>query len=360
MNITDEYIKKRFFSTSGRLNGNYSTKEYMQKNCQDILEYIENRYIDSESYRETFLRIYFNIENRPKCPFCDKPVKWRGKRYLNKLFADTCGDKECWLKYREQTMIDKFGVSHFGCSRESVEKIKKTKLERYGDPGHCNKEKRFITNLEKYGNIVGVNEEVIEKRMQTSMAHFGVTVPAQSEIVREKYRQTCLKMYGVDNYRKCEECVNKIHNTRKKNGTVNTSKYEEDAYIWLIENFGIDNVVRQYKDSRYVNPNNRHKYHCDFYIKSLDLFIELQMYWGHGPHPFYENSSEDIAYLNEAKEKAKIKPIYSRLIDGWAHNCVIKRNAAKTGNIKLLEIYDRDITKDKLLVDIMEYCNVNI
>jgi hypothetical protein len=360
MNITDDYIKKKFFSPNGRLNGNYSTKEYMQKNCPDILEYIENKYSDSESYRETFLRIYFNIENRPKCPFCDKPVKWRGKRYLNKLFADTCGDKECWLKYREQTMIDKFGVSHLGCPQESVEKIKKTKLERYGDPGYCNKEKRFTTNLEKYGNIVGVNEEVIEKRKQTSIEHFGVPVPTQSEIVKEKYRQTCLKKYGVDNYRKCEEFINKIHNTKKKNGTVNTSKYEENAYVWLTEKFGVDDIVRQYKDERYVNPSNNHKYHCDFYIKSLDLFIELQMYWGHGPHPFDENSVEDIEYLNKVKEISKIKPIYNRLVDGWTHSDVVKRNAAAAGNIKLLEIYDRNITKDKLLADIMEYCNGNI
>lgn len=361
MNITDEYIKKNFFSSSGRLNGNFSTKEYMQLNCPDVLEYIENRYSDSESFRETFLRIYFNIENRPKCPFCNKPVKWRGKRHLNKLFADTCGDKECWLKVREQTLIKKYGyVANFGGTKESVEKIKKTKLERYGDPGYCNKEKRFATNLEKYGNTAGVNEEVIKKRKQTSITHFGVPVPAQSEIVKEKYRQTCLKKYGVDNYRKCEECVNKIHNTKKKNGTVTTSKYEENAYVWLIERFGIDDIVRQYKDERYVNPSNNHKYHCDFYIKSLDLFIELQMYLAHGPHPFDENSSEDIAYLNEVKEKAKVKPIYCRLLDGWAYNDVIKRNAAKVGNIKLLEIYDRHLTRDKLLTDIMEYYNDSV
>lgn len=361
MNITDDFIKKNFFSSNGRLNGNYSTKEYMQKSCPDILEYIENRYSDSENYRETFLRIYFNIEHRPKCPFCDKPVKWRGKRHPNKLFADTCGDTECWVKYREETLIKKYGyVANFGGTKESVEKIKKTKLERYGDPGYCNKEKRFATNLEKYGNTVGVNEEVIKKRKQTTIEHFGVQVPAQSEIVKDKYRQTCLKKYGVDNYRKCEECVNKIHNTKKKNGTVNTSKYEENAYAWLTEKFGIDDIVRQYKDERYVNPNNHHKYHCDFYIKSLDLFIELQIYWGHGPHPFNENSIEDIEYLNKIKEIAKVKPIYNRLVDGWTHSDVVKRNAAAVGNIKLLEIYDRNITKDKLLTDIMEYCNGNV
>lgn len=357
MCITDDYIKNKFFSKSGRLNGNYSTKEYMQANCPDVLNYIENRYDDSESFRETFLRIYFNIEHRPKCPFCGKAVKWRGKRYLDKLFADTCGCRLCWLKYREQTMIDKFGVPHLGCPQESVEKIKRTKLERYGDPGYCNKEKRFATNIEKYGNVVGVNEEVIEKRRQTTMECFGVPVPAQSEIVKEKYRQTCLKKYGVDNYRKCEECVNKIHESKKRHGTVNTSKYEEDAYVWLKEFYGEDDIVRQYKDSRYVNPKNGHKYHCDFYIKSMDLFIELQMYWGHGPNTFNNESQEDIKYLNEIKEKAKLKPIYNRLVDGWAGCDIIKRNAAHAGGIKLLEIYDRDITKDKLLNSIMEFSN---
>jgi hypothetical protein len=84
------------------------------------------------------------------------------------------------------------------------------------------------------------------------------------------------------------------------------------------------------------------------------------MYWGHGPHPFDENSSEDIAYLNEVNEIAKAKPIYNRLVDGWAYNDVVKRNAAKVGNIKLLEVYDRNITKDKLLAEIMEYCNDSV
>ena len=358
MCITDDYIKKRYFSKSGRLNGNYSTKEYMQLNCPDILNYIENRYDDSESFRETFIRIFFNIEHRPKCPFCNKPVKWRGKRYLNKLFADTCGDKKCWVKFREQTLIDKYGlIANFGGTAESIEKIKQTKLERYGDPYYVNKEKRFATNLKKYGNIVAVSDDIIAKRKRTCIEKFGVPVPSQSEVVKEKYKQTCLEKYGVYNYRKCEECINKIYESKKAHGTVNTSKYEEDAYIWLKEAYGEDDIIRQYKDSRYVNPENGHRYHCDFYIKSIDLFIELQMYWGHGPHPFNCESQDDIKYLNEIKEKAKIKPIYNRLIEGWTYFDVIKRSAAKTGSIKLLEIYDRNLTKDKLLSSIMEFSN---
>lgn len=330
----------------------------MQLNCPDILNYIENRYDDSESFRETFIRIFFNIEHRPKCPFCNKPVKWRGKRYLNKLFADTCGDKKCWVKFREQTLIDKYGlIANFGGTAESIEKIKQTKLERYGDPYYVNKEKRFATNLKKYGNIVAVSDDIIAKRKRTCIEKFGVPVPSQSEVVKEKYKQTCLEKYGVDNYRKCEECINKIYESKKAHGTVNTSKYEEDAYIWLKEAYGEDDIIRQYKDSRYVNPENGHRYHCDFYIKSIDLFIELQMYWGHGPHPFNCESQDDIKYLNEIKEKAKIKPIYNRLIEGWTYFDVIKRSAAKTGSIKLLEIYDRNLTKDKLLSSIMEFSN---
>ncbi len=358
MVITDKYIINKFFSKTGRLNGNYSTKEYLSFHCPEVLSYLEGRYDDSESLRETFLRIYYNIERRPKCPFCTSPVKWRGKKYC-KLFADTCGKTTCWLSFREQTMINRYGVSHLGCTKETVEKIKKTKLERYGDAWYANKEKRFKTNLKKYGTIVPVNEDIIEKRKKTCLERFGVPVPSQSEIVKEKYRNTCLKKYGVDNFRKSEECTKKIIESRREHGTITSSSYEKNAYIWLIEAFGEHDVIQQYKDYRYKNPKNGHLYHCDFYIKSLDLFIELQMYWAHGDHPFDSTSLKDLEYLNIIKTKAKEKPIYNRYIENWSDIDVVKRTVALENKLRYLEIFDRSLSKDKLLHSIKEYVHDN-
>lgn len=358
MEINDNLIIEKFFGKKGKLNGNHSTREYLEKNCPEILEYLLNRYPDSESLRETFLRIFFHIEKRPQCPICGETVKWRGKR--NKLFADTCGKGSCYCKVREKTMIQKYGVPQLAITPEVIEKIKKTKKERYGDEFFCNIEKRIKTNLAKYGQVGAVSEEIIAKRKKTCKERFGYESAMQSDVIKDKVRQTCLLRYGVDNYRKTEECLKKIVESKKRNGTANTSKYERNAYQWLIEYYGPEDIVAQYKDERYKNPINGHTYHCDFYIRSKDLFIELQIFWGHGPHPFNENDKNDIALLEEIKEKIKEKPIYQRLVNCWTKDDVCKRQVAKLSGIKLLEVYDRQITKEKLIKLIEEKCYDNI
>ena len=44
-------------------------------------------------------------------------------------------------------------------------------------------------------------------------------------------------------------------------------------------------VITQYKDDRYP-------FACDFYIPSLDLFIECNYHWTHGGKP-YEGTEDD-------------------------------------------------------------------
>lgn len=348
MNIDDDFIVKTFFGKSGRLNGNYSTIEYIKQHYdKSVLEYLKNRFDDSESLRETFLRIYFKIEKRPKCSICEKPVSYRGKR--NKLFNDTCGNSKCACKYREITMLNKYGYTNNWCNEDVKNKIKETKTKKYGDPYYSNKEKRYKTNLSKYGSIAPVNEEIIEKRKQTCFKKYGCSAPAKSEVVLNKMKHTCLERYGVDNYRKSDECLKKIQNTKKINGTVNSSKYEKEIYEWLTDEYGTDDIICQYKDIRYKNPKNGHTYHCDFYIKSLDLFIEIQAYWAHGPHPFDKTNKDDLFLLEQIKNKAKHKKIYERYIIGWTINDVIKRNVAKQNNLKFFECFDRNITKEKFL-----------
>lgn len=77
----------------------------------------------------------------------------------------------------------------------------------------------------------------------------------------------------------------------------NISKIEEQVYQWLIEKFSTENVIRQYKEKRYP-------FCCDFYIKTFDLFIEINGNWTHGPHPFNDNNKEDLTLLEEWKSKS--------------------------------------------------------
>lgn len=62
----------------------------------------------------------------------------------------------------------------------------------------------------------------------------------------------------------------KIYKSKKQNNSFNSSSYEENFYSNLLTIFENSDVVRQYKDERYP-------FACDFYIKPLDLFIELNI-----------------------------------------------------------------------------------
>ncbi len=98
----------------------------------------------------------------------------------------------------------------------------------------------------------------------------------------ERIKQTCIKKYGVENYTQTTEykklmselqptILEKINNTKRANGTFNTSKPEDAIYKILLDNFGEEDVIRQYRDEC------RYPFNCDFYIRSLDLFIELNL-----------------------------------------------------------------------------------
>jgi hypothetical protein len=85
--------------------------------------------------------------------------------------------------------------------------------------------------------------------------------------------------------------------TKKRNGTMNTSSYENITYDLLRTIYGDDDIIYDdYVDDRYSTK-------CDFYIKSLDIFIELNIHPSHNNHPFDENNADDLSLVEELKSK---------------------------------------------------------
>ena len=70
-----------------------------------------------------------------------------------------------------------------------------------------------------------------------------------------------------------------------KGGISNPEKIYKE---YLISIFGSDDIFTNY------SGDVRYPYHCDFYIKSLDLFIELNLFPTHGPHRYDPNNIDDI------------------------------------------------------------------
>ena len=92
---------------------------------------------------------------------------------------------------------------------------------------------------------------------------------------------------------------------------------------------------------------------CDFYIKELDLFIELNSHYTHGKHPFDENNKEDVELLN--KYKTKTKPSYKVIVEVWAGRDVLKRKVAEENNLNYLTIYGSKLKENEIVEKINKF-----
>lgn len=254
----------------------------------------------------------------------------------------------------------------------SYEWNKKTLKERYGSENYNNFEQHKKTCLEKYG--VDNYFKLVDKIKESHIKSFGYEYPAQNpeigkritQLHKERYgvqnpeehkkylerrRKTCLERYGVPEVmmnpeiaKKCNtmEKAKRCFKTRVEHGTTNTSKPEEDFYTWLCSKFDVSNIEREYVDEE------RYPWHCDFYLKDKDIFIELNLFFTHGGHPFDSKNSEDTQKLRLWESKAETSTFYKNAIDVWTKLDPKKFERAKINNLRYLVAYSsEDIPKIK-------------
>lgn len=282
-------------------------------------------------------------------------------------------------KNKELTFFKKYGVNNPSKVQNVKDKIKKTCLTRYGveyyNQSPMSKEAHRKTNLLKYGvsnpnKLKSVREKIKKtcmlrygvdnysktkeyrkKFIKTSMKIYGTPHPSQNKVIKDKAKQTNLKKYGVDNYTKTQLFKNiisenkkyimqKVYETKKKNGTLCSSKIEDKIYILLLSKY--PNAVHSYRSLKYP-------FNCDFYIPSLDLYIEYQGGWQHGAEPFNEHNPKHIEIVNKWKEKAeeinfkgKKKTAYLSAITIWTVRDPLKRKTAKDNNLNWKEFFTEE------------------
>lgn len=318
----------------------------------DIYEYMINYFNDADdtnsSSTEILYRIMNNILVRPKCLVCGKPAKF--KRF-DRGYGLFCSNKCRRSKNGEQivqeivkaTNLERYGVEYPAQNPESLQKTINTQYKKYG----CvfNPQKVKETCLKKYGvEYYIVSEDAKIKRKNTLIKHYNVDVPLKNKDILEKQKKTMLEKYGYDNNFKDPKLIEKLKSkeireqqweTKKKNGTTNTSKIEEQFAEYLTNN--------NYKFERNYAKDKRYPYHADFYLKEFDLFIEIQGSWTHGGHPYNALNENDQKRLLEMKSKNS--SYYSSAIRSWTIRDVEKRECAKYNNLNYLEIFSCDLNE---------------
>ena len=249
------------------------------------------------------------------------------------------------------TCINKYGVDNPAKTKQAKDKMKNTCMERYGVEysfqSENNKEKSKQTWIEKYGVDNPLKSDIIkEKAKQTNLEKYGVEYASQNIEIKKKLLETNNKKYGGNApicdptikekiLSKMPESREKEYQTRKKNGSFNTSKPEKELLEYIKLYF--PNVEYQYKNKK------EYPFRCDFYIPELKLYIEYNGSWTHGGHPFDENNQEDIDKLNLWKEKNT--KYYQNAINTWTNLDVRKRTIAKNNNLNYKEFWNLNEAK---------------
>lgn len=266
-----------------------------------------------EKYKQTCLKKYGRVWYTQTKEYGNKSKQTCLSKYGKEYYTQTqdCKDKS------KQTCLDKYGVKHYNKSQEYRDnvvniqnKMKRTCLDKYGVDCYSKtvegKAKIKQTFIKKYG--VDWNSKIQEckdKRKQTCLKKYGETTNLKTKDTKDKIKQTCLEKYGVEHYSKTKEYQIRIYNTKKQNNTFSTSEPEEKVYKLLLTKFTKDDIERQYKSELYP-------FNCDFYIKSLDLYIEFNGTWTHGKDThgniygsFNKYNPEHIKLLEFWRKKAK-------------------------------------------------------
>ena len=210
----------------------------------------------------------------------------------------------------------------------------KTGLQKAWNKGiSCSEEvKEKIKNTIQ--NKTAEQKAEIETKRKASRDEYGPSwnkgIPCSKEAkehLREYWKNTS------EEYK--EKVLKKQYKTKRENGTFKrqASSPEINFKLALQKKFNKDDVFTEY-----VDPI-RYKHRCDFYIKSLDLFIELNINWTHNNHRFDSNYIEDQKELAVWQEKAKTSNYYKNAIYTWTKLDVQKFNDAIKNHLNYLVFY---------------------
>ena len=344
-----EFIEKAEKAHQGRYD--YSKVEYKNGTTKVV--------IICKTHGEFTQKPYMHLQGQG-CPECAKAARKNTCKARYGLEMPMMSD-EAREKTR-QTNLARYGGENVMASQAVRDKIKSTWLEKYGTDNPQKvpeiREKTAATNLVRYGAASSFqNPDVQARHRETMMARYGVPnslqVPAfrqkavatwqakygvdnprKASVVDRKSRQTCLVKYGVE-YPVLDEGVKlKGLVTKRRRHTFNTSKPEEALYVKLVERFGQDDVMRQYRD------DPRYPFCCDFYVKSRDMFIELNASWTHGGYWFDGVDPADAARLKSWMAQGATKQYYVSAAQTWGGSDVRKRGAARDGSLNYVVFWD--------------------
>lgn len=299
-----------------------------------------------EITKENLFKYYISENHsRKECLEFFQITDWCFKQLLKKYSIKK--SKDLIAACRQKTNIRVYGGNSPACNSKVVEKMKNTKLARYGSSGYNNIEKIKETNIKKYGypNVSQsfskeAKQQIKRNTQKTLFKKYGTLEYWKSEKLtdsyiqqQEKSKDTCLKKYNVPYYTQSTEFKKRVpERTLKtqetcmdKYGVINVSQSKEvsvrrgthylydnlsfdsswELALWIYAKDHNESIIRCPCSYEYVYYNEKHIYIPDF--KYMNKIIELK-----GPQ-FLEDNKMICPYDTKQNELYNAK--YQCMID---------------------------------------------
>ena len=338
-------------------NNDPNKKDLSRTSCLE--RYGVDNFSKTKEFNNIFKEKYYTIRSKTKKtnlerygtenPMQNETVRSKTKKTnLERYGTENPMQNETVRQNFKESLLDTYGVDHYSKTKSFKEKIRSTSIEHYGvsHPFASSEIKSKIrqTNLERYGTENPMqNETVQSKAKKTNLERYGAENPFASSEIKSKIRQTNLERYGAESYSQTDnykehikhiqsEIQKKSYETKKLNGTFNSSKIEKEFKDWLDSNN--INYKYQYRSEEYP-------FNCDFYFPDKNLYLEIQGSWVHGHHPFDPESAQDQKTLQSWKDKHS--DFYDNAIETWTIRDPKKRLWVKEHKLNWKEVFSTNL-----------------
>lgn len=297
-------------------------------NFQKLSVHIKKHKISSKDYYLKYLCDFI-----PTCKICGSiNVAFKDIRCgFNQTCSKICS-KKLMVQRMKQTKLIRYGDEKYNnydkakdtCNKkystkfslqlpEVRNKIKKTVNQKYGVNSYTSsadfQNKSIKSCLSKYGTKnAHQNQDVINKAKNTCIKKYGVDNVFKSEVIKQKIKDTFMRLYGVEYSMQCNSTHIKAMESQKNSyrlkkyqlndgRTIRYQSLPELAYIKYCEDYNIwiDNGD---KIPYLENNDKKHFYFVDFKIKENDKYrlIEIK-----GKTKWYYESLKNGTFLLKIK-----------------------------------------------------------
>lgn len=246
------------------------TWKYIKKRYPELYEYLGTTYPDL-SFSEKVYWYKHDLHEHPVCKTCGKPTA-----YINMTR----------------------GYHTYCCSKcavpDNIEKINKTKEQRYGDHRYNNRAKCKKTCLEKYGCEYSGQAKSVRAKIEATLIERYGAIGFASEQIRDKVRQSNLERYGTEIPMQLKEISDKTKSTKaekygdpgynnkdkrnrtnlEKYGVVNpfqAEQFKEKAKQTMLDRYGVEYSHQSDQILQKVRQNSQVKYGTDYPVQAKEV-----------------------------------------------------------------------------------------